>query len=117
MTDGEPILDLAALLHSVGGDGELLDELSGTFVAEAPGWIAALRAAVSSGDSAAVFRVAHGVRGAVGYFKATSIRQVAADLEVMGRDGNLEMASAALDELQAKLLELSAFLSSRPWSQ
>jgi len=117
MTDREPILDLAALLDSVGGDRELLDELAGTFTAELPGWISELRAAVSNGDSDAVFRVAHGVRGAVGYFKATSIRQVAADLEAMGREGNLEMASTALDVLQGKLLELSAFLSSAPWKQ
>lgn len=117
MTEREPILDLAALLDSVGGDRELLDELASTFTAEVPTWIAELQAAVSSGDSATVFRVAHGVTGAVGYFKATGGRQAAADLEAMGRAGKLEKASAALDVLQGKLLELSAFLSSTPWKQ
>jgi HPt (histidine-containing phosphotransfer) domain-containing protein len=117
MTEREPILDLAALLDSVGGDQELLDELAGTFTAEIPGWISALRAAVSSGDSPTLFRVAHGVTGAVGYFKATGARQAAADLEAMGREGKLEKAAAAVDLLQGKLLELSAFLSSTPWKQ
>ena len=48
MTDGEPILDLAALLESVGGDRDLLDELAGTFAQEVPGWVASLRSAISS---------------------------------------------------------------------
>jgi HPt (histidine-containing phosphotransfer) domain-containing protein len=117
MTEREPIIDLAALLDSVGGDRELLDELASTFTAEVPGWIAALQAAVSSGDSKTLFRVAHGVTGAVGYFKATGVRQAAADLEAMGREGKLEKASAAVDVLQGKLLELSTFLGSTPWKQ
>ena len=117
MTEREPILDLAALLDSVGGDRELLDELAGTLTAEVPSWISELQAAVSSGDSATVFRVAHGVTGAVGYFKATGVRQAAAALEAMGREGKLEKASAALDLLRGKLLELSAFVSSTPWKQ
>jgi HPt (histidine-containing phosphotransfer) domain-containing protein len=117
MTEREPILDLVALLGSVGGDRELLDEVADTFTAEVPGWITALRAAVSSGDSATLFRVAHRVTGAVGYFKATGVRQAAADLEAMGREGKLEGASAAVDLLQGKLLELSAFLGSTPWRQ
>ncbi len=115
MTEGELILDLAALLDSVGGDRELLDELAATFTAEVPGWITALRAAVSSGDSATLFRVAHGVTGAVGYFKATSVRQAAADLEAIGREGKLEKAPAAVDVLEGKLLGLGTFLSSTPW--
>jgi two-component system sensor histidine kinase/response regulator len=115
MTEREPILDTAALLDSVGGDRELLDELASTFTAEVPNWIAELQAAVSSGDSATVFRVAHGVNGAVGYFRATGARKVAAELEAMGRAGKLETASATMDLLQGKLLELSAFLSSTPW--
>jgi HPt (histidine-containing phosphotransfer) domain-containing protein len=117
MTEREPILDLDALLESVGGDQELLDELAGTFVAEVPAWMTALRAAASSGDSATLFRVAHGVTGAVGYFKASKARQAAADLEAMGREGRLNDASTAVDRLQGELAELSTFLGSSPWRQ
>lgn len=76
MTDREPILDLGAVLESVGGDRDLLDELAGTFAEEVPGWVAALRSAISSGDSQTLYRVAHGVNGAVGYFKAPRVRQL-----------------------------------------
>ncbi|HTG11005.1 MAG TPA: Hpt domain-containing protein [Candidatus Eisenbacteria bacterium] len=103
------------MLESVDGDRELLDELAGTFADEVPGWITALRTAASSGDSATLFRVAHGVTGAVSYFKASGVRQAAADLEAMGREGRVNDVSTAVDRLQIGLLELSAFLGSAPW--
>jgi len=117
MTEREPILDLEALLESVGGDRELLDELAGTFAEEVPGWLATLRTAISSGDSQTVYRVAHGVNGAIGYFKAPRVRQPAAELEAMGRENRMTDASQVLDRLEAALLELGKFLDSAPWKQ
>lgn len=115
MTEREPLLDVDALLGSVGGDGELLDELAATFAEEIPGWVATLRTALASGDTETIFRVAHGVRGAVGYFRASGVQRPAANLEAMGRTQNLEGAPAALDELEDGLLELSTFLATTPW--
>jgi HPt (histidine-containing phosphotransfer) domain-containing protein len=117
MTEPEPILDLDALLESVGGDLDLLDELAGTFAEEVPGWVATLRTATSSGDSQTVFRVAHGVNGAIGYFKAPRVRQPAAELEAMGREERLTDASRVLDQLETALLALGKFLDSAPWRQ
>jgi HPt (histidine-containing phosphotransfer) domain-containing protein len=115
VTESAPILDLQALLESVDGDRELLDELAGTFAQEIPGWISALRSAAASADAPTLFRVAHGVNGAVGYFKAGRVRQVAAEIEAMGREGRLQDASAAVDRLEGALGELKAFLGSAPW--
>lgn len=115
MTEREPLLDIDALLVSVGGDRELLDELAVTFAEEIPGWIATLRTALASGDAETIFRVAHGVNGAVGYFRASGVQRPAADLEAMGRKRNLEGASAALDQLEDGLLGLSALLARAPW--
>lgn len=117
VTEREPILDLDALLESVGGDRDLLDELAGTFAEEVPGWVATLRTAISSGDSQTVYRVAHGVNGAIGYFKAPRVRQPAAELEAMGRENRLTDASPVLDRLESALLELDKFLGSAPWKQ
>ena len=115
MTEREPLLDVDALLGSVGGDRELLDELAATFAEEVPGWMVTLRTAIASGDSETVFRVAHGVNGAVGYFRASEVQRPAADLEAMGRSRNLEGASAALDHLEDGLLRLNIFLAKTPW--
>lgn len=115
MTEPASLLDLQALLESVDGDRELLDELAGTFAHEVPGWISALRSAAAAGDGATLYRVAHGVNGAVGYFKAGRVRQLAAEIEAMGREGRLQDAPAAVDRLEGALTELSAFLGSAPW--
>jgi HPt (histidine-containing phosphotransfer) domain-containing protein len=104
-----------ALLESVGGDRELLDEMAATFIAEVPGWLAALRAGLESRQPETVFRVAHGVSGAVGYFRAAGVRKRAADLEAMGRAGRLDEATAELDRLEADLHALSRHLGEAPW--
>ena len=115
MTEREPLLDVDALLGSVGGDRELLDELAATFAEETPVWIATLRTALEAGDTETLFRVAHGVNGALGYFRASGVQRPAADLEAMGRSRNLEGASAALGHLQDGLLDLNTFLAEAPW--
>jgi HPt (histidine-containing phosphotransfer) domain-containing protein len=115
MSERQPLLDVDALLGSVGGDSELLDELAVTFTEEIPGWITTLRTALASGDAETIFRVAHGVNGAVGYFRASSVQQPAAALEAMGRTRDLTGAAAALDELEAGLLTLGTFLAMTPW--
>lgn len=51
MSGRDPVVDLDALLESVGGDCDLLDELAATFIAEAPAWIASLRAGQLLADS------------------------------------------------------------------
>lgn len=115
MSESGPLLDLDALMESVGGDRELLDELAVTFIAEVPGWITSLRAGLESGQPETVFRVAHGVSGAVGYFRAAGVRQRAVDLEAMGRAGRLDGAAAQIERLEAGLLALSRLLGEAPW--
>ena len=113
--EGDVTIDVAALLLSAGGDHGLLDELSATFEAERPEWIASLRAALAAGDAAAVRRVAHSMAGAVGYLRAAGVRQRAVALETMGRDGRLDGAAAAIDRLEADLGALGRLLAGAPW--
>jgi hypothetical protein len=60
--------------------------------------------------------VAHGVNGAVGYFKAARVRAAAVELEAMGREGRLADAAPALDRLEEGLRALESFLGSAPWN-
>jgi hypothetical protein len=43
------------------------------------------------------------------------VRQLAADLEALGRTGQLDGAATLLDRLEAGLLDLSRFLREPPW--
>lgn len=108
-------IDVAALLASAGGDHGLLEELTTTFDAERPAWIASLRAALAAGDAAVVRRVAHSIAGALGYLRAASVRQRALALETMGREGRLDGAGPAIDRLETDLGTLSRLLAEAPW--
>jgi HPt (histidine-containing phosphotransfer) domain-containing protein len=109
--------DLDALMTWVDGDAELLDELADAFVTQVSDWLDELKTAVAGGDAFTAYRVAHGVKGAVGNMGATAVRDAAAELEAMGRAGDLGAAPTTLDRLETGLLALSAFLGAAPWRQ
>jgi CheY-like chemotaxis protein/HPt (histidine-containing phosphotransfer) domain-containing protein len=112
---GPDELDRAVALERVGGDLELLRELALMFIAEAPSWLEGLVNAVTAGDAAALKRVAHTLKGAVGTFGAKRASDAALRLEELGRKGNLAEAPAALAEAQeavARLLRALAELAS-----
>jgi len=118
MTDSGAACSISdALLESVGGDCELLDELAATFISEVPGWVTSLRGRPwRAHDSATVFRVAPWRDGRSGLLPGPrSVRQLAADPRHWARAGQLDGAATLLDRLEAALLDLSRFLREPPW--
>ncbi len=77
----------------VGGDEDLLRELTGDYLRDAPVWRDDLRQAVARGDAAAVRRAAHTIKGAVGYFGADEAGALADRLQELGRAGDMAGAS------------------------
>jgi CheY-like chemotaxis protein len=103
--------DRAKLLKRFGGDADLLAELSGIFLDEAPGLVAAIRAAVAAGDAEAMRVTAHTLKGSVGIFEAARAYDAAARLEAHGLGRNPADAAAALADLEAAVADLSAVLT------
>jgi two-component system sensor histidine kinase/response regulator len=95
-----------AALESTGGDRDLLQELIGIFLNEAPGWMRDLGGALSRGDAAEVHRLAHTIKGAVDSCGAARAYDAAMLLERMGRGGELDGAPAAYATLDRELAEL-----------
>jgi signal transduction histidine kinase/DNA-binding response OmpR family regulator/HPt (histidine-containing phosphotransfer) domain-containing protein len=95
-----------AALESTGGDRDLLQELIGIFLTEAPGWMRDLEGALSRGDAAEVHRLAHTIKGAVDSCGAARAYDAAMLLERMGRGGELDGATAAYATLDRELTEL-----------
>jgi len=62
-----------------------------------------LRRAVASGDGGAVERAAHALKGIASHFAVTEVMHAAQQLEILGRDGNLHEAPAALLALEQAL--------------
>ena len=109
--DDEPVVDWDEALGRLGGDRELLRELSGTFLDQAPRWMAAIREAIDSGDAAGVRAAAHPLKGSLGTFAATPAAAAAQWLETMGRDGDLTNGRDALAMLEREMARLTPALT------
>ncbi len=104
------VFDPQAALTRVGGDEELLRELTAVFLTDAPTWLNDARAAAARGDAVGLRRAAHTIKGAVGYFGAAEAAAAAARVEELGRTGDPAAAVAALPELEQALDRLTAAL-------
>jgi two-component system, sensor histidine kinase and response regulator len=109
--DPDPPFNRNAALVQVDGDEELLGELAKMLLDELPIQLTALRDAVARGDSKAIERTAHALKGAVGNFAARGSFDRARDLEMMGRVGDLAYASEALGGLEESLQRLEPALA------
>ena len=77
-----------AVLARVGGDVQLLADISQLFVDEVPRHLAQIRSALDARDACALRRAAHGLKGAAANFDAAAVVDAARTLEEMGRSGD-----------------------------
>ena len=82
-------------LEFVGGDTELLRQMTELFLQRNAELLGRVERAVAVGDAAALCEAAHAYKGAVNHFAAVGVREIAFALEKAGR--NNEMAN--VDEL------------------
>ena len=84
----------------VGGDEDLLRELLKVFLDECPRWMAELDRAIATSDATAVQRTAHKFKGALVNFGAETAGAAAAQLESLGKTGNLSGVDAKTSALR-----------------
>ena len=78
------LVDRAAVLDRVGGDEELLREITCIFLTEYPRLIDEIRSAVDSRDAKRLERAAHSLKGSVSNFGAQAATEAAYRLEIIG---------------------------------
>ena len=100
----EPPLDEAVLagLQDEGGP-DILRELAGMFLDDAPGRIGEIRSSLQDGDPGGVERAAHTLKGGAGSMGATGMSRLAAGLQEAGRGNDLSDAPRLLRELEDEL--------------
>jgi PAS domain S-box-containing protein len=98
-----PAFDTEKMLKSWGNDQSFVQRLIAKFSARAPDDLQKLREAMERNDDDETQKLAHRLKGAAGYVAAENVRQLAAQLEAMARDGDLRNAEARLAELAAEL--------------
>jgi CheY-like chemotaxis protein/HPt (histidine-containing phosphotransfer) domain-containing protein len=77
------------VLERVGGDAQLLVEISRLFVSAAPEHLRRIRVALDEHDAESLRRAAHALKGAAANFEAAGVVEAARRLEDMGRLGEL----------------------------
>jgi two-component system sensor histidine kinase/response regulator len=102
---------LGDLLARVGGDPQLLREVIGLFLEDCPRLVAAIREGLAAGDTEAVHRAAHALKGSAGNFDATDVTALAQRLEARALEGSLETAKETFVALETAVSQLLARLS------
>jgi HPt (histidine-containing phosphotransfer) domain-containing protein len=108
---------LAELCEAVGDDPEFVDSLVDTYLAEAPGFLAAIDAAVRAGDPAALVIPTHTLKGNSTTMGVMRLAEIARSLEERARsgsvDGAADEASASRDELDRVVIAFDAARAAR----
>jgi signal transduction histidine kinase/DNA-binding response OmpR family regulator/HPt (histidine-containing phosphotransfer) domain-containing protein len=81
-------------------EGDILGELVGLFLADVPPRLVGLREAAEVGDARSVEGIAHSLKGSCGNMGAARLGAVCAELEELGRSGDLSEAPARISELE-----------------
>src|SRR4051794_26107382 len=99
-----------AVLARVGGDRELLAEISRLFVDDARRHLRKIREALDARDGESLRRAAHGLKGAAANFDADGVVEAARTLEEIGRTGEFDAHDAAWRSLTNETDRLIAVL-------
>lgn len=109
-TQSEPAPDqsptsrcVAIAKERLGGDASLLCELIRIFMEESPKQLRQLENAIENADAAVVERVAHTLKGELGYLGMGNATTQARELERMGREHALEAAPGVFRQLKSHL--------------
>ena len=103
-----PPIDAETLFKRWAGMPELVKTILGKFEAQAGPDLERLEQSIAAGDAGETQRLAHGLKGAAGYIAADRVRELAAQLEAMGRDAELAGAEACLEQLRDELAQCLA---------
>ena len=91
-------------MESVGDDRELLGQMVAIFCAESPGMLSAIRKSLAAGDTRALARAAHALKGSVANFGKSQSFKAAEALE-------LNAVSDSLGDSDAQLLALEGLIA------
>jgi CheY-like chemotaxis protein len=101
-----PPVDFRALLTRCMNKPELAGRLVRKLVEQAEQDVTAITTALQQNDAAALAAAAHRLKGASANVAAESLREIAHDLEMLGRRGDLSTAGALIPPLHRQLARL-----------
>jgi signal transduction histidine kinase/DNA-binding response OmpR family regulator/HPt (histidine-containing phosphotransfer) domain-containing protein len=106
-------VDWEALLDSIDGDRQFARDLADAFIGTGDRELAAIAAALGTGDAAALRESAHALKGASGNLRASAAASAAAQLESAARLGKSAQIPALAETLTAEIRRMTAYLRSK----
>ena len=103
------IVDMEKALDIMDGDKELLKECFNNFVNSYPDMLAGIKEAIDAGDASRLETSSHKFKGSLLYLAAVSATDIAAQLERMGREGNLSGSKETFLFLEKECEKLKKF--------
>jgi two-component system sensor histidine kinase/response regulator len=106
----ELVLEKKALLERLENDSQLLNEVISIFLADSPGKLAELRAAVAARNSSEIVSGSHSLRGSLSIFGAKAAVEAAQELETIGRQGKVECVEKAFSVFEREMALVTSAL-------
>ncbi len=104
------VMDVDEAIERVGGDMELLKELTDIFIIDSNKLLTEIKEALSNADDRALERSAHALKGAVSNFSALRAHEKAYHMETLGRQGDISLAEKELENLNKEIESLKSAL-------
>lgn len=115
--DGSGSVDWSAANRTVQGNRDLLREVVRAFVSECPTLLDRLESAFDADEADAARRIAHTIKGSLRAFGAEAATEIAGEIELLSKQGDLRTAAECLAALREKLAqitrELTAYLQEK----
>lgn len=106
----DEIFDRQHVLELASGDMDFLRGLIDLFSESAPRLVTQISAHLAKSEPDAAYKKAHQLKGSIGNFGADRAREAAAEVEHLGRTGEIAAATARLPHLEAEVQALVAGL-------
>ena len=99
-------IDLESLYSRVGGDNELLIEIVDIFLVEFPKKLAKIERAIKEKDGERLQQSAHSLKANVAIFTNGKIKDMAFQLEKIGRENSLSQANDVYKIVRSEIKQL-----------
>ena len=106
-------VDWEALLESIDGDEAFARDLADAFIGTGDRELAAIAAALGTGDAAALRESAHALKGASANLRASAATSAAAQLESAAGSGSSAQIPALAENLTMEVRRMTAYLRSK----
>lgn len=98
------------LLDRIGHDKELLEEVLELFYSEYPSHIEKIRSAQQAQDADALAKAAHTLKGSISNFACPAAFDAARELELTGKNNNLDQTESAIQNTNEIVSQLRTIL-------